>query len=125
MTHDPYSEAVRQRFAAPAHAGTLPDGVAVLEAAQGVRLELSARLENGRIGTLRFRAWACPHLIAAAEVFCENLEGADVAQLEEFTGGPISELLDVPVEKTGRILVLEDTVRSLGRALNARHSAGP
>ena len=30
--------------------------------------------------------------------------------------------LAVPVEKTGRILVLEDTVRSLGQAIQDRHS---
>ena len=117
MRHDPYSAEVRRRFAEPAHAGTLADGLAVLETAQGVRLELSARLERGRLETLRFRAWGCPHLIAAAEAFCEAFEGADARQLEDFSAAPISRQLDVPVEKAGRILVLEDAVRSLGKAL--------
>ena len=124
MRHEPYSAEVRRRFANTAHAGTLADGLAVLETAQGVRLELSARLKRGRLEALRFRAWGCPHLIAAAEAFCEAYEGADVRELEDFSGAPISRKLDVPVEKAGRILVLEDAVRSLGKTLNTPDRAG-
>ncbi len=117
MTQDPYSEAVRLRFADPAHAGALDDGVRVLVESQGVRVELSAAVSDARLETLRFRAWACPHLIAAAEAFCAAFEGRDVAELESFSGAPISENLDIPVQKAGRILVLEDAVRSLYAAL--------
>ncbi len=56
-------------------------------------------------------------LIAAAEAFCEAFEGRDTAELESFSGAPISNKLDVPVQKAGRILVLEDAVASLYAAL--------
>ena len=84
---------------------------------QDVRLELSAVATGGRLDVLRFRAWGCPHVIAAAEAACAGLEGAEIAELLEFSAVDLMENLAVPVEKTGRILVLEDAVRSLGQAL--------
>jgi len=117
MRIEPYSEEVRSRFAEPAHAGTLDDGISVLEAAQEIRLELSARAEGNRLAVLRFRVRGCPHVIAAADAFCAQYEGRDASELEDFSADPITETLEVPVEKTGRILVLEDAVRSLGQAI--------
>jgi len=82
---------------------------------QGVRVWLAATAEDSSIAEMRFRAWGCPHLIAAAELACAALEGGPVADLLEFSAAGLMENLPVPVEKTGRILVLEDTVRSLGQ----------
>ncbi len=82
---------------------------------QGVRVRLSAVAKAGTIEAMRFRAWGCPHLIAAAEWLCGYYEGRPLAALEEFPRAPIMENLAIPTEKTGRILVLEDTVRSLGQ----------
>ena len=82
-----------------------------------MRIRLSAEVDNGVLRRLRFRAWGCPHVIAASELFCRRFEGRRVADLDEFETDPIIEDLAVPVEKTGRILVLEDTVRSLGQAI--------
>ncbi len=110
---DPYSERVRALFASPAHAGTL-DGPRVRIDDQGVRIELSAASAAGRLEKLAFRAYGCPHLIAAAEAFCAEYEGAEPAALERFSGADLMQNLPVPHEKTGRILVLEDAVRSLG-----------
>ncbi|MBT8100469.1 MAG: hypothetical protein KJO82_11995, partial [Gammaproteobacteria bacterium] len=69
---------------------------------------------DGQIEALRFMAWGCPHLIAACEAFCSAYEGRGVADLGGFSGAGLMQSLAVPVEKTGRILVLEDAVRSLG-----------
>jgi NifU-like protein involved in Fe-S cluster formation len=117
VTPDPYSDDVRRLFAAPAHAGVLEGGTTILENAQGVRVELSADTRDGQLGALRFRAYGCPHLLAAAEVFCADFEGRAVGDLEVFSSAQIKETLDIPKHKTGRILVLEDAVRSLHRAL--------
>ena len=70
MTADPYSARVRALFASAAHAGRVGDGLEAYVEDQGVRVELTARVENGTLGELRFRAWGCPHLLAAAEAFC-------------------------------------------------------
>ncbi len=118
MSTDPYSQMIRALFADPVHAGAVADGLCVQVDDQGVRVELSASLAGSRIQTLRFRAWGCPHLIAAAEWVCEQLEGEPAGALEELSAARIMEHLAVPVEKAGRILVLEDAIRSLGRSLN-------
>jgi NifU-like protein involved in Fe-S cluster formation len=116
MSSDAYSSRVRAYFGAPAHAGALDDGHSVLVDDQGVRLQLSATVDDGKLGAMRFRAWGCPHTIAVTEAVCEALEGRPVAELLEFSSRDLMEELSVPVEKTGRILVIEDAVRALGRS---------
>ena len=115
MSSDPYNAAVRELFAAPAHVGDVGGGESALVEDQGVRVRLSARSKAGTIEAMRFRAWGCPHLIAAAEWLCDYYEGRPLAALDDFPRAPIMENLAIPMEKTGRILVLEDTVRSLGQ----------
>ncbi len=117
MTQDPYSDRVRELFARPAHAGCIDDGTSVRVDEQGVRLCLCALADGGVVGVLRFKAWGCPHLIAAAEAFCGEFEGRPATELFEFEASGLMESLSVPVEKTGRILVLEDAVRALGKSL--------
>ena len=117
MSADPYGKRVRALFAEPAHAGCLQDAVSVQIDDQGVRLCLCAKQENGEVRALRFRAWGCPHMIAAAEAFCRDYEGRQIVDLLEFSATGLMQSLPVPVEKTGRILVLEDAVRALGTSL--------
>ncbi len=115
MSGDPYSPAVRELFAEPGHVGDVDDGESAAVDDQGVHVRLSARAQGGTIEVMRFRAWGCPHVIAAAEWLCDYYEGRAPEALEEFPRAPIMENLAIPTEKTGRILVLEDTVRSLGQ----------
>jgi NifU-like protein involved in Fe-S cluster formation len=117
VSADPYSAAVRQLFARPAHAGEIGAGQSVSVEEQDVILELGATVADGIVTAMRFRARACPHVIAAAEATCASFEGRPASGLLEFSGGDLMQSLPVPVEKTGRILVLEDAVRSLGQLL--------
>jgi NifU-like protein involved in Fe-S cluster formation len=119
MIADPYSERVRELFANPAHAGQIQDAVLASVDDQGVRIELSARCREDRLEALRFRAWGCPHFLAAAEAFCRDYEGRDCARLAGFGVAEIMQTLPVPTEKTGRILVLEDAVRLLARRVGS------
>lgn len=114
MSDDPYSTRVRALFAAPSHAGALDGGLCASLADQGLRIRLSATVRGDEISALRFQAWGCPHLIAAAEAFCTDYEQRPAAELLEFSAFDLMQSLPVPVEKTGRILVLEDAVRQLG-----------
>lgn len=118
MSRDPYSSRVRELFDAPDHAGVAGRGPGVLVEDQGLRIGLSADLDGGTVRLLRFQARACPHVIAAAEAFCAEFEGRPAAELLEFSSSGLMQSLSVPVEKTGRILVLEDAVRSLGRVID-------
>ena len=116
-SRDPYSQAVRSLFAAPAHAGDLDDGLCAAVEAQGVRVELRGRARNGEIRALRFRARGCPHVIAAAEWLCAHYEARPVADLETASAARIIEAIDIPAGKTGRILVVEDVARQLAARL--------
>ena len=118
MSPDPYSPRVRALFDKPAHAGKVDGGQAVLVEDQGLRIGLSASVEAGDLHAVRFEAWGCPHVIAAAEAFCAHIEGEPARKLLEFSAADLMQSLSVPVEKTGRILVLEDAIRSLGRVIN-------
>jgi len=117
MSADPYSTRVRELFAAPAHAGELDGPLHIAVEDQGVRISLFAHVSAGEIEALRFKAWGCPHVIAAAEVFCAAYEGRPTAELLEFSASDLMQSLPVPVEKTGRILVIEDAVQALRDAL--------
>ncbi len=117
MSQDPYSDRVRELFARPEHAGTLDGGASVSIDDQGLRICLSAQVSDGQVEAMAFRAYGCPHLIAAAEAACAELEGRDAVELLEFPASDLMQSLSVPVEKTGRILVLEDAIRSLGRVI--------
>ncbi len=130
MDADTYSEEVRRLFAAPAHAGDLPPGGSRMAAAEasasaaGCRVRLAAREEAGRLTAMRFRAFACPHLLAAAEAFCAETEGQPVTALLEPRVPALMERLAVPVEKTGRLLLLEDAAKALARELMAAGEDG-
>ena len=125
MTSDPYSARVRELFSGTEHAGDLekPDArVQISE--QDVRLALAADIDDDIIVGLRFRAWGCPHLLAAAEAFCRAYEGRPARGLLVFGASEIMQTLPVPREKLGRILVLEDAVRSLGQSVRVSPDPG-
>ena len=123
---DPYNEQTRGYFANPVHAGDL-DGeytrtavASVAESAAGARLTLAVGLTAQRIDECRFRAFGCPHLIAAAERWCEASEGKTPVDLLPFDVTGCMQILGVPVEKTGRILLLEDAVGLLVAQIDGR-----
>lgn len=123
MITEPYNPKVRKFFAETAHAGRLDEAIVVVNADQGIRVELSALVGGERILKICFRAWGCPHTIAACEAACADIEGGAAADLEKFAAGKLMQSLAVPAEKSARILVIEDTVRLLGAAL--RNSGKP
>ena len=121
---DPYNPEVRRRFENPVNAGE-PEGDydriiegAASESVNGARIVLYAGLVNGKIASLRFRAKGCPHLIAAADYFCSRFEGSEPSQLDGVRTPGFFGLLDVPVAKTGRLLLIEDAASQL---LTAAH----
>jgi NifU-like protein involved in Fe-S cluster formation len=120
MIDDPYNPTVREYFDSPLHCGTLKDAAVGYFEDQGLKIRLAASTAGGTILSMRFKAWACPHVIAAAEAVCRHYEGRETRDLENFPGEQIMQDLGIPIEKTGRILVLEDAVRSLGQAIKDR-----
>ena len=117
-----YSERVRELFADTAHGGWpdewVPEASAhAAEGGGGAEIELTAITEKGALDALRYRVFGCPHLIAACEYACERIEGRPVEALADLNAAELVATLDVPVEKTGRMLLLEDALRSLQAVL--------
>jgi NifU-like protein involved in Fe-S cluster formation len=125
LVDDPYTDVVRAAFANPVHAGDLAGQYRrILRSAAsasdtGPRLELSAGIDDGKIAEIRFRAWGCPHLIAAAEWACERLEGRSADPMETISANDLAAALSVPVTKTGVMLLLEDAIAALGEDQDA------
>ena len=116
MTVDPYNDEVRGRFSSPRFAG-VAEGSSARRNGQDVDIEVSAVVEDDRLATVRFRAYGCPHTIAACDLACERLEGERADALAGLAADELMRTLSVPVEKTGRILVLEDAFRDLNSRL--------
>ena len=119
MSIEPYNDVVRTYFFSPQHAGRLSRDYSrnleamAQESDRGPRIHLYAGLVENTVAEMRFQAWGCPHLIAAGEYLCREKEGGAVAGLGVFTIANTMGQLSVPVEKTGRILLLEDALSSL------------
>ena len=124
IVSDPYNSLTRQYFANPVHAGDLRDeytasAVALAsESGNGAQVQLAAGVRDGRVHECRFRAYGCPHLIAAAEWACSSFEGRTASALAEFRVDECMQALEVPTAKTGRILLLEDAIRLLHEQMN-------
>jgi len=128
---NPYNLRTRQYFEHPVHAGKLCEAHTVSAAAEareseaGARLRLEVGVRGDRLCECRFQVYGCPHLIAALEWLCTHFEGKTLGALEQFRVADCMSLLAVPVEKTGRILLLEDAIRSLSDELRSTRLSEP
>jgi NifU-like protein involved in Fe-S cluster formation len=101
------------------------DGAGSLEAAPGTVLRGEAGQESGEVWVrlhlrvhadtvieARFQALGCPHTLATASWLAMQLAGRK--RLEAQPGSPHTwaESLQVPVEKLGRLLLIEDALHA-------------
>jgi hypothetical protein len=112
---------VRQLFEATPGAGAPPageagwrHGLAGSLAAEGC-VEVWLRLtSDGAVQALRYRVWGCPHTIAALAWLAQRWPGGRPDSPPG--GGPPGwqAALAIPVEKLGRLLIIEDALRAAG-----------
>jgi len=113
-----YSAEVRRRFeGAPRHgrifaAPSERRRGAAGNISHGVRVEFEARVRHGKVIECRFRAYGCPHIIAAASWVAEHAEGRRTAELEWVDPHALAGVLDAPAYKLGSLLVVEDAYRA-------------
>jgi NifU-like protein involved in Fe-S cluster formation len=91
-----YSEAVLDHFQNPRNAGTLDAASATVSVENpvcGDILELSARIEAGRIAEARFRTRGCVTALACSSLLTELLRGKTPAEARAITSEQISEAL--------------------------------
>lgn len=116
-----YSSEVRRRFAAPARASELsPDAGDVIEGAAedrslNVWVRFQVQPEGATIERVRFGAFGCPHTVAAADLIAEELEGRSMAALASVDLDAIARRIDLPREKLGKLLRIEDALSACHR----------
>jgi nitrogen fixation NifU-like protein len=91
-----YSEAVLDHFQNPRNAGTLDAATAVISVENpvcGDILELSARMDAGRIAEARFRTRGCVTAVACSSLLTELLRGKTPSEARAITPEQLSEAL--------------------------------
>ena len=119
-----YSQIVRERFERPPNAGRLFGSVVTGEAgdpSHGTRVEFDFRLRGGIVERGRFRAYGCPHAIAAASWVAEAAEGKSLSETSWMDPLHLAEILNVPQHKLGVLLVVEDALKDAAAAAGSAH----
>ena len=118
-----YGSEVEQRFRSPSRAGEFEEGTLGLvsgEAADrtlNVWIRFQVQVLDGTIRAARFNVYGCPYTVAATDWAAEWLEGRPGAALEELNMRERREGLGVPVEKLGKLLLIEDAAAECRRGL--------
>ena len=121
QAEDVLTPLARQMFELAPGAGvpddTLPPGARVWREGSagaptaGARVVVRIALDAAdRVAALRWRAWGCPHTLATLGWLSQQWIGRTLADPPQ--GGPAgwARTLGVPVEKLGRLLLVEDAI---------------
>lgn len=116
-----YSPAVERHFTTPTRARELQGGEAGLVAGEAedrtlhVWVRFQLQVVEDVVVAAGFQAFGCPHTIAAADVVAGWLEGRTVEAARALDVKAVCARLDVPVEKLGKLLRIEDAVAACWR----------
>jgi NifU-like protein involved in Fe-S cluster formation len=107
-----YNEMTRRYFETAANVGELKGpGVfrgAAGSHARGTWVQFDLQINAGAVAAAKFLAFACPHTIAVSAWLVEQAVGQQVKpQLPESVQA-LRDRFAVPVEKMGRLLIIED-----------------
>ena len=107
-----YSELTRRYFESAAAAGEL-QGAGVFRGAAGDRergtwVQFDLRVGQGRVLAARFLAFACPHSIAVCAWLTETAVGKPLQRNLPESAQQLRQRFELPVEKMGRLLIIED-----------------
>jgi nitrogen fixation protein NifU and related proteins len=111
-----YGSAVARHFAALGRAGELPKGLPGLVSGEAedrtlhVWIRFQVQVQSGVIRLVRFQVFGCPHTMAAVDAVAEWLEGRSVEEARALDVRAVCAELEVPVEKLGKLLRVEDAV---------------
>jgi cysteine desulfurase len=79
----------------------------------GTWVRFAARVREGVIEDVRAQVYGCPHTYAAAQRVARQLRGRPISLLEAGTPEEWRVAVGAPVEKLGRMLIIEDALRAL------------
>lgn len=114
-----YPAAVRQHFFHPRHVGPLvaAEGTTLCRGeggstAAGAWVVMEAEVHQARVQRLAFRAYGCPWLIAACSLATDILAPGPMGGLADFDSLGLARQLEIPAEKLGTLLFLQDALRN-------------
>jgi cysteine desulfurase len=114
---DSLGTAVRDLFTRLPGAGSLAGAPGAIQGEAGsvnrdawVRFHL--QLADGVVKDARFQAFGCPHTLAVSAWLTEQLPGRKLCELGVGAPSDWARALSVPVEKLGRLLIVEDALRT-------------
>ncbi len=84
-------------------------GAGSIEVGTWVRFALC--LQGGRVTEARFRVYGCPHTVAAVAWFAQHARGRTLEELSDEGLEEVARRLDIPAEKLGRLLIVQDALR--------------
>lgn len=129
-----YNELTRRYFERAANAGTLAGRGSFRGSAgsraQGTWVQFDVQVDlsapSSTIEAVRFLAFGCPHVIAVSSRVAEQAVGLEArAQLPEGVEH-LRERFAMPVEKLGRLLIVEDAwIAAVGAARAASAASAP
>ena len=107
-----YNELTRRYFTTAASAGELC-GPGVFRGVagnreQGTWVQFDLQMQRGAVAAARFLAYACPHTVAVSAWLAEQAVGKPLRPSLPESVQALRERFAVPVEKTGRLLIIED-----------------
>lgn len=111
-----YSPEIKRRLQSPERAGLARESVSPFVTGEAedrslnVWVRFQVQLHRGAIGSVRFEAYGCPHFVAAADWHAQRLEGRPSGALAEPDTPGAREALEVPTEKLGKLLVIENAL---------------
>jgi NifU-like protein involved in Fe-S cluster formation len=118
-----YSPEVRRRLARPRCRGLPADdgdaGVRAMAEDRSLNVWICVQVKatGGSIASVCYEAYGCPHFLASADWLAEHLEGRAVAALTEPVAREVAAVLDVPTEKLGKLLVVENVLATCAERL--------
>lgn len=120
-----YNSLVLDLFERCPHAGKMASAADVFigragEQSRSVEVQFWLKCTAGRIQATSFQAYGCPHSIAAASWWAQRVRGLKLTDAEQVGWREAEELLAVPAEKRGRLLVVEDAMRMALKTAAAR-----
>ena len=120
-----YSELTRRYFESSSSVGELT-GPGVFRGAagnrdQGTWVQFDLQCESGTLRAARFLAFACPHTLAVSAWLAEQSVGRALTGALPESVPRLRDRFAVPVEKMGRLLIIEDAWRAAAvRAIDNR-----
>jgi hypothetical protein len=107
-----YNELTRHYFETAANAGELR-GAGVFRGAagnlsQGTWVQFDLQVSAGTVAEAKFLAFACPHVIAVSAWLAEQAVGRPPQPRLPESVQALRDRFAVPVEKMGRLLIIED-----------------